>query len=120
MVNIIAPRVDDAYIMQLRAKCEKPTTKAVDTKMSSGDDIVNTSFLKGNYNSNRRDLNNQLTGTSTDDYGYPLCPNESAYQLPAIPTPTPVSKKSPSHHSLENLLPKMWALKWNIYNSGDC
>ena len=57
---------------------------------SIGDDMVNTCFLKGNSNLNHRDSNNQLTGTSTDGYGYLLRPNESVYQLPAILTPTPV------------------------------
>ena len=71
----------------------KPTTKAVVIKMPSGDDMVNTHFLKGNSNSNHIHLNNQLNGASTDDHGCPLRPNESAYQLPAVLTLTPVSKK---------------------------
>ena len=82
----VDPRVDATYVRQLRSEAGQPSTRSIVTKMTGESGIVNTRFIVGNSNSNHRDLNNQLTKIRTTDYGYKLCPNEAAYQLPDILT----------------------------------
>ena len=100
-MKAVDPRVDAAYVRQLRSEAGQPTTRAIVTKMTGESDLVNTRFIAGNSNSNHRGLNNQLTKIRTTDYGYKLRPNEAAYQLPDILTPvnlvditSPISSKS--------------------------
>ena len=90
MVEAVDPRVDAAYIRQMRGVAGLPTTRAIVSKMTGESDLVNTRFLAGNSNSNHRGLNNQLTKKGTTDYGYKLRPNKAAYQLPDTLTPSNV------------------------------